>query len=77
MTDVSVKLSVDTVSGIILNDLKETLDSLERDLESRKSGNGFAIFDHDQQTDVKIIEKHVNAVKIVMSYYGYKDYENL
>ena len=73
MKMVTVKLDYDTVDGIVVDQLIDTLENLKSDLENRKEGRGLAIFEHDKEEDVKIISEHVDAFKVVLSYFGYKE----
>jgi len=72
---VTVKLDHDTVDGIVVDQLIDTLENLQDDLEKRKDGSGLAIFEHDPKADIKILRDHVDAFKIVLSYFGHKRYE--
>jgi len=75
MKKVTVELDYDTVDNIIVDQLIDTLENLQEDLEFRKAGHGLAIFEHDQNADVKILRDHVDAFKIVLSYFGHKTNE--
>ena len=69
---VTVKLDHDTVDGIVVDQLIDTLENLQDDLERRKDGSGLAIFEHDPKEDIKVLRDHVDAFKIVLSYFGHK-----
>ena len=58
------------LDSIIRGDLKSVLDSLNLDLKARKSGKGVGIFDTDKAKDVAEIQRHIDALKIVLKYYG-------
>lgn len=75
MSMVTVKLDYDTVDGIVVDQLIDTLENLQTDLENRKAGHGLAIFEHDPKEDIKILRDHVDAFKIVLSYFGHKTHE--
>lgn len=75
MTEVTVKLSSDTVTDIVVQDLKSALQGLTRDAKSRASGPGFAIFEHDLTEDLAEIERHRQALKLVLEYYGEFDHD--
>jgi len=75
MKKVTVELDYDTVDNIIVGQLVDTLEHLQEDLELRKTGSGLAIFEHDPKEDVKILREHVDAFKIVLSYFGHKTHE--
>jgi len=72
MSMVTVKLDHDTVDGIVVDQLIDTLENLQDDLEKRKDGSGLAIFEHDPKEDIKVLRDHVDAFKIVLSYFGHK-----
>ena len=58
------------LDAIVRSDLKSVLHSLKRDLKARKSGKGVGIFDTDKAKDVAEIQRHIDAFKIVLKYYG-------
>jgi hypothetical protein len=58
------------LDAIVRSDLKNALGSLRRDLKSRKSGKGVCIFYADKAKDVAEIQRHIDAFKIVLKYYG-------
>jgi hypothetical protein len=73
MSKVTVELEWDTVDSIVVTQLKTILTDLNVSLENRKSENPkieSAIFSNDKSEDIAIIEEHINAVKIVLNYYG-------
>lgn len=65
-----VEICSQGLDSIIRGDLKSVLDSLKRDLKARKSGKGVCIFHMDKAEDVAEIERHIDAFKIVLKYYG-------
>lgn len=65
-----VEICSQGLDSIIRGDLKSVLDSLKRDLKSRKSGKGVCIFHMDKAEDVAEIERHIDAFKTVLKYYG-------
>jgi hypothetical protein len=70
MKQVTVELDWDTVDGIVVSQLSDTYESLSQDCENRKAGRGIAIFEHDLNADVALIESHLESFKIVLSYFG-------
>lgn len=63
--------SLDDLSKVLLvSDLKATLECLQDDLEKRKAGTGMAIFHKDKKKDIAEIKRHIEAVKLVLQYYG-------
>jgi hypothetical protein len=65
-----VEICSQGLDAIIRGDLKSVLDSLKRDLNVRKSGKGVCIFHMDKAEDVAEIQRHIDAFKIVLKYYG-------
>ena len=59
------------VTEIVGEELKDQHDQMVHDLQRRKKGKlpvGF--FDNDKDTDIKIMEEHIAAFKLLMKYYG-------
>jgi hypothetical protein len=54
---------------IVAKNLKELLDVLEHDLDCRKRDVGMAIFDTDKDKDIKLLKKHIKAMKLILKYY--------
>ncbi len=54
---------------IVAKNLKELLETLEDDYESRKQGTGMSIFDTDKDKDIKLLKKHIKAMKLILKYY--------
>ena len=69
---VTIELDWDTVDGIARASMHSVLENLQKDLTERKSGDGMAIFVTEQEFDVMLIEKHIEAFKLVLKYYGEK-----
>lgn len=72
MTKVTVEIECDTIDKIIVEQMAETMEFLKQDCEKRKKGNGFAVFEMDQDADVALMEEHIAAFKIILTYFGYK-----
>lgn len=70
MKKVTVELDWDTVDGIVKQELASMRDNLANDLENRKNDQGMAIFEHDKDNDIKLIQEHINAMTMVLRYYG-------
>jgi len=68
-----MKIEVDVdweLSDIIVSkNLKGLLETLEDDYERRKQGTGMSIFDTDKDKDLKLLKKHIKAVKLILKYY--------
>jgi hypothetical protein len=67
---ITVELDWDTIDKITTCSMKGLVENLEIDLENRKAGNGMAIFVNEKEYDVVLLEKHVEAFKLVLKYYG-------
>ena len=67
---ITVDLDWDTVDGIARASMHSVLENLQKDLVERKNGDGMAIFVTEQEFDVMLIEKHIEAFKLVLKYYG-------
>jgi hypothetical protein len=74
--NLSVELDWDTVDGIARASMHSVLENLQKDLAERKNGDGMAIFVTEQEFDVMLLEKHIDAFKLVLKYYGEKVYES-
>ena len=72
MTKVTVELECDTIDKIIVEQLADTMRHLEEDCESRKVGNCFPVFETDEAADIALMEEHIAAFKIILTYFGYK-----
>lgn len=62
-------LTDDQVLEIFRQELKCTLDGLLQDYNNRERGSGLAIFDLDRMKDLEEIQQHIDAFKLVFSYY--------
>lgn len=67
---ITVELDWDTIDRITTSSMKSLVESLEADLEKRKDDTGMAIFEKDKEADIALIEKHIEAFKLVLKYYG-------
>ena len=67
---ITVDLDWDTIDGIARASMHSVLENLQKDLVERKNGDGMAIFVTEQEFDVMLIEKHIEAFKLVLKYYG-------
>jgi len=72
---ITIELDWDTIDGITTSAMKSLVESLESDLERRKAGTGMAIFHKDKKKDIAEINRHIDAFKTVLKYYG-ENYEN-
>ena len=69
-SDYSLRVTWDQVDHIVTSELRWSLDSMKADLESRREGHGMAIFHTDLEQDVKAIEEHVYALKLILDWFG-------
>ena len=67
---ITVELDWDTIDRITTSSMKSLVESLEADLDKRKDDTGIAIFETDKEADIALIEKHIDAFKLVLKYYG-------
>lgn len=62
------------IQSLIVAELMSTLDCLEHDLEKRKAGGyEYGVFSSDKREDIKIIQQHIDAMKLVTAYFGVKE----
>lgn len=60
----------DSMRGIIVAELKRDLQSLAADLDVvQKKQSGF-VFSTDFKKDQAAIKKHIDAIKLIVEYYG-------
>ena len=67
---VEFDLDYEEVDKITVKSLKDLLETLEQDFVSRKQGTGMAIFDTDKDKDIKLLKKHIKAMKLRLEYYA-------
>ena len=65
-----VDIDLDCCEQIVRADLKSVLDNLEQDYIARQAGKGIAVFDTDKKRDLAMMKKHIDAMKVVLRYYG-------
>ena len=62
------------IQSLIVAELMSTLDCLEHDLKTRKAGGyEYGVFSSDKREDIKIIQQHIDAMKLVTAYFGVKE----
>ena len=66
---IEVEVDWELSDVIVSKNLKELLDVLEHDLDCRKRDVGMAIFDTDKDKDIKLLKKHIKAMKLILRYY--------
>jgi hypothetical protein len=67
---ITVELDWDTMDKITTCSMKSVAENLGYDLEKRKAGTGMAIFDKNKKKDIAEIQRHIDAFKTVLKYYG-------
>jgi hypothetical protein len=65
-----LEVCIEGVSAIVRSELSETLQCLQDDLKKRKKGNSIAIFHMEKDEDVAELQRHIEAMKLVLRYYG-------
>ena len=69
-SDYSLRVTWDQVDHIVTSELRWSYDSMKTDLESRREGGDMAIFHTDLEQDIKAIEEHVHALKLILDWFG-------
>ena len=67
---IEVDVDWELTDSIVSKNLSDLLDTLEQDYEKRKQGTGMAIFDTDKDKDLKLLKKHIKAMKLILKYYS-------
>lgn len=70
MSKVMVELVAEQLMAITRNDLKESYDSLKKDLEDSYKSSYTPMFNTDIKEDRKHIRKLMKSFEIVLEYYG-------
>lgn len=66
---VTVELDWDTVDNIVVQELKNNLDSFIENLERVKHLGRGDVFTTDLEQDIVDIEKHIEACKLLIAYH--------
>jgi hypothetical protein len=64
------ELEDEQVDAILVHELKNSIRSLEENLEERANGDGISVFDSDPVKDIQYINEYVSAFKLVLDWYG-------
>jgi hypothetical protein len=64
------RMSEEEADAVIRQVIRYHLDVMIDDLKRRKEGKGMAIFDCDKDEDIKKLNKHIKAFKLVLKYWG-------
>jgi transcription initiation factor IIE alpha subunit len=73
--DYTIQMTYDQVDAITTTELTTILQGLKNDREQRKNDEGMAIFDTDKKADLKKLKEHINAIELILEYYGVKEHE--
>ena len=66
-----IELTIDQVDEILVNELKETRSRFLEDIEEIKGGNLVnCFFFNDALKDITEMERHVDALDVLISWYG-------
>ena len=69
----TICLEPEQVDAIVIAELKSNIDSLEQDLEYHSDipeEDYLGIFDNDKSTDAMLTVQHIEAFKLVLSFYS-------
>ncbi len=66
----NIELCPESIALIVRKDLKVATGNLQQDLKRRKKGEQIAIFHTDAREDIAELQRHVDAFKLVLKYYG-------
>lgn len=72
---VEIDINSDSADLLFVENLKQTIADLEADLKQRKKGGGISIFSTDREHDIIEIERHLDAFRLALRYYGGPEYE--
>jgi GTP-binding protein EngB required for normal cell division len=68
--DFRLTICYDDADKITVSNLKETLENLQHDLSRRKQNEGCAVFELDKKKDIVEINKRINAISVIIDYFG-------
>jgi len=68
--DFRLTICDDDADKITVANLQETLENLQQDLSRRKNNKGYAIFELDKEKDIVEINKRINAINLIIDYFG-------
>lgn len=64
------KMSEEEADAVIKQVIRYHLDVMLGDLKRRKEDRGMAIFNCDKDEDIKEMNRHIKAFKLVLNYWG-------
>jgi len=72
---VEIDINSDTADFLIVENLKQAISSMKKNLKARKKDSCFSwgIFSDDKEEDLVEMAKHIEAFKLTLSYFGVKD----
>jgi len=68
--DFRLTICDDDADKITVSNLQETLANLQHNLSRRKQNEGCAVFELDKKKDIVEINKRINAISIIIDYFG-------
>lgn len=71
LTAVLTQHTYEMIHALIVAELMVTLDNLKHDLKTRRDG-GYksGVFSNNKQEDLRIIQEHIDSMKIIILYFG-------
>lgn len=75
MEKITVELDYDTVDGIVMQEMRYSLTAFENSLRIRQqnSDSDLAVFVHERDMDILLLQDHIRACKLMLRYYGEKE----
>ena len=65
-----IEAPIETVHEFLVADLKEVMSDMMDSFNARTKGDvEFSVFDHDRDTDLAEIQKHIDALDLIIRYY--------
>ena len=68
--DFRLTICGDDADKITVSNLQEISADLQHGLSRRKQNEGFAVFDLDKKKDIVEINKRINAISVIIDYFG-------
>jgi len=68
--DFRLTICNDDADKITVSNLQEISADLQHGLSRRKQNEGFAVFDLDKKKDIVEINKRINAISVIIDYFG-------
>ena len=70
MSRYTVELDYYTIDRIITDQLIDMVRIMSADIRERQEGIGTAVFSEDVQEDIAEMNKHIDAARTILKYYG-------